>query len=180
VVPTLSLTAAAYRLERGNVAVPDPTNPTVSRLVDAQETKGLELGVQGRPTERWSVFAAYAYQDGEITQSISPTAQAGAHLAQLPDHSLSLWNRYDLTPSWAGGLGLVYRDEIFTSTDNTVVVPSFVRVDAALFFRLNDHLRGQVNVENVLGEEYYAVAHSNTNITPGAPRGVRVSLTTSF
>jgi catecholate siderophore receptor len=180
VVPALSLTAAAYRLERGNVAVPDPTNPTVSRLVDAQETKGLELGVQGRPTASWSVFAAYAWQDGEITQSISPTALEGARLAQLPEHSLSLWNRYDVTPTWAGGLGLVYRDEIFASTDNSVTVPSFVRVDAAVFFRLNDHLRGQVNVENVLGEEYYAVAHSNTNITPGAPRGVRVSVTTSF
>ena len=38
---------AAYRLDRENVAVPDPTNPAVTTLVDAQRTKGVELGVSG-------------------------------------------------------------------------------------------------------------------------------------
>ena len=36
-------TAAVYRLDRGNVAVPDPADPTRSILVDAQRTKGVEL-----------------------------------------------------------------------------------------------------------------------------------------
>ena len=37
----LSFTAALYRLDRGNVIVPDPNNPTLSILVDAQRTKGV-------------------------------------------------------------------------------------------------------------------------------------------
>jgi catecholate siderophore receptor len=53
-------------------------------------------------------------------------------------------------------------------------------VDAALFYNLTATLRAQVNVENLFDEDYYLNAHSNTNITPGSPRGVRFALTTRF
>lgn len=176
----LSVTAAVYRLDRGNVVVPDPNDPTVSLLVDAQRSKGLELGLAGNLTRAWSIAAAYAYQVGEITQSLSATAQAGATLAQLPRNSLSLWTKYEITPRWGAGLGIVSRADIFTSTDNLVVLPSYTRADAAVFFTLNAHLRAQVNFENLFDATYFASAHSNNNITPGSPRAVRAVLTTRF
>ncbi len=175
----LSLTAAAYRLDRGNVAVADPVDPAVSHLVDGQRTRGVELGVSGSLTNAWTIAGGYAYQDGEITRSLSPTAREGARLAQVPVHSFSLWNKYDLSRTWGVGLGLVHRGESFTSTDNTVVLPRFTRVDAAVFGTFG-RIRGQVNVENLLDEDYYAYAHNNTNITPGSPRALRVGLTTRF
>ena len=179
-LPSFSFTAALYRLNRGNVIVPDPNDPTTSILVDAQRTKGLELGVNGYVTRAWSVAGGYAYQDGEITRSISATAQAGASLAQLPKHSISLWNKYDFTPRLAAALGLIYRDDVFTSTDNLVVLPSWTRVDAAVYYNLTSMFRAQVNIENLFDENYYLNAHSNTNITPGSPRAVRFALTTRF
>lgn len=180
IAPALAFTAALYRLDRGNVAVSDPLNPAVSHLIDAQRTKGLELGLGGRVTRMWSVIGGYAYQDGEITQSISATAQTGAALAQLPKHSFSLWNKYDLSSQWGIGLGLIHRSDVFTSTDNTVILPGFVRVDAGVFYALNSKLQAQLNVENLFDKNYYASAHSNTNITPGSPRAARVALTTRF
>jgi len=51
---------------------------------------------------------------------------------------------------------------------------------AALFFTLNSHLRAQLNVENVLDARYYGTAHSNNNISPGAPRAARLVVTTGF
>ena len=66
----------------------------------------------------------YAYQDGEITRSISATAQAGATLAQLPKHSFSLWNKYEIHAAVAAALGIIYRSDVFTSTDNLVVLPA--------------------------------------------------------
>ena len=82
--------------------------------------------------------------------------------------------------SFSAGLGIVHQTEMFAAADNLVTLPGFTRVDAALFYRLSDRLRMQVNVENVLDEQYYANAHSNNNITPGSPVAVRASLTTNF
>jgi catecholate siderophore receptor len=176
----LAFTTAVYQLDRGNVAVPDPVDPTRSILIDAQRTRGLEVGLSGNLTRNWSVIGGYAYQDGEITQSISPAAAAGAVLAQLPKHSFSLWNRYDISPRWGVGVGVIQRTEMYTSTDNLVGLPGYVRVDGGLFMNLTPRLCAQVNVENVLDEEYYLSAHNNTNITPGQPRAVRFTLITRF
>jgi catecholate siderophore receptor len=178
--PSLAVTTAVYQLDRGNVAVTDPADPTRTMLVDGQRTRGFEADATGYITPRWNVTAAYTWQDGEITRSLTPTAQAGARLAQLPEHSIALWNMVDLTVRWSAGLGLNHRTEVFTSTDNSVVLPAFTRVDAALFFSPSDRIGMQINVENLLDTDYYAFAHSNTNITPGAPRSVRVNWTTRF
>ena len=67
-----------------------------------------------------------------------------------------------------------------TATDNTVVLPEWTRIDAALYYNITSLLRAQVNIENLFDEDYYVNAHSNTNITPGSPRAVRVALTTRF
>jgi catecholate siderophore receptor len=176
----LALTAAFYRLDRKNVAMTDPTDSTKSILVDGQRAEGFELGFTGRLTSNWSMVGGYAYQTGEIRTTQSATVLAGARLAQLPRHTFSLWNRYDFTRAWGAGLGTIYRDDIFASTDNAVRIPSFVRFDAALFYRFSRNLRAQLNVENVLDRDYYATAHSNTNITPGSPRAFRFAVTTRF
>ena len=178
--PDLSLSAAVYRLDRTNVAIPDPLDPSLSILVDGQKTEGVELGISGQVTEAWSMFGGYAYQDGELTATASATAVDGATLAQLPEHKISLWNRYQLTPAWGVGLGLMYQSDMYTSTDNTVTLPSFTRVDAALFYSLNDRIRAQLNVENLLDEDYLANAHNNNNISPGSPLAVRMGVTVAF
>ena len=96
----------------------------------------------------------------------------------MPRNSASLWNRYDFNAQWGIGLGASYRDDIYAAADNAVVVPGYTRVDAALFYTVNSNVKLQLNVENLLDEEYYASAHNNNNITPGAPRGYY--LTASF
>jgi catecholate siderophore receptor len=189
----LSLTAALFRLERSNVAVTDPLAGTPGGppsgtliLVDGQRNQGIELGATGSITENWSVIGAFAYQDGEITANQSATVLEGARLAALPETTFSLWNRYDVNPMWGFGVGFVYKDEIFAATESlatpesNVVLPGYTRVDAAVFFALNQHLRAQLNVQNVFDENYYEFAHSNTNVTPASPRAYLVNLTTSF
>ncbi|HKX98777.1 MAG TPA: TonB-dependent siderophore receptor [Steroidobacteraceae bacterium] len=173
--PSLALTAALFQLDRRNVAIPDPNDPTVSILVDGQRTEGLEVGVSGRISESWSIQGGYAYQDGELTDRAG-----GTTLAQLPKHVASLWNRYDFTPAWGVGLGVVYQTEMFAASDNLVELPEFMRVDAGVFYTPNERLRMQVNVENLLDERYYPNAHNNNNITPGSPPAVRATVTASF
>jgi catecholate siderophore receptor len=182
----LALTAALFRLERSNVAIPDPLDSTRSVLIDGQRNQGLEIGLAGNLTNRWSVIGTYTYQDGEIETDQSETVLKGATLANLPKNMFSLWNRYDISPDWSVGLGLIRKASLFASVENldaperNVVLPSFTRVDVAVYFRMSDRWRAQLNVENLLDENYFQFANSNTNITPASPRAARVVFTTRF
>jgi catecholate siderophore receptor len=178
--PDVAVTTAVYRLDRTNVVVPDPNDVNRSLLVNAQRTTGLELGIAGNPVSAWNVAGGYAYQDGAITRTISPSARDGAALAHVPPHSFSLWNRYDFTSRVGAGLGIIHTSDMFAATDNTVTLPAFTRVDGALFVKLTSNLRAQANIENLGDARYYAFANGNNNITPGAPRTIRFSVTTRF
>ena len=161
--------------------VPNPNDPdpAASLLVDGQRTKGVELGVSGQISEAWSIQGGYAYQDGYLTQAVGEPL-AGLKLAQLPEHVVTLWNRYDFTQAWGVGLGVIHQTEMFAASDNLVELPDFTRVDAGLYYTPNDHLRMQLFVENLFDERYYPNAHNNNNITPGSPLAVRVGVTANF
>jgi len=178
--PNLAFTTAAFQLDRSNVIIQDPNNPAVSFLGGGQRTKGLELGLAGRITSAWSVMGAYTYQDGKITNQQSTSAKKGATLAELPTNTFSLWNRYNFTPAWGAGLGVINRSAMYTSTDNTVSMPGFTRVDVAVYARIDKNLRAQLNIENLFNTNYFASAHNNNNITPGSPIAARVSLIANF
>jgi catecholate siderophore receptor len=179
VLPDLALTAAVYRLERTNTRAPNPIPGGPTLLTGEQRSEGVELGVSGAITEDWELIAGYAYQDAEITRTTS-AAPEGRDVALTPQQQFSLWNTYRVTPAWRVGLGVIHQDDMFASISNGVTLPSFTRVDAAVFFTLNDHFEVQLNVENLLDEEYFSTAHNDNNITPGSPTAVRVGLTTRF
>lgn len=174
--PDLQASIAAYRLDRGNVAIVDPADSTRMLLVDGQQAEGVELSLAGRVTDAWQLMGGYAYQTGELTASQSATALQGNRLAQLPRHSASLWNRYDFNPAFGVGLGIIHRGAIFANVDNQVTVPGFTRFDAAVYWTLNPSVQLQLNVENLGNARYFTSAHSNTNITPGAPRSAWLSV----
>jgi catecholate siderophore receptor len=180
ILPDFSVSLAGYQLDRRRVEAVDPVDASRSVLVDGQQVRGGEVGLSGKPTRRWSLMAGYAYQEGKIKSTQSATIQAGAWLPHLPRHTFSLWNRYDFSDSWGVALGIIYRDAIFASTDNAVTLPGFTHVDAAVFYRFGKRLRTQINVENVLDRDYYSMAYSNNNITPGSPLAWQWSVTVGF
>ncbi|HET7061157.1 MAG TPA: TonB-dependent siderophore receptor [Nitrosospira sp.] len=177
--PDLALTTALYQLDRSNVIAPVPNDPTRTMLVDGQRVRGAEISLMGRITPQWSVMGGYAYTDAEITRAITGV-RAGATVAQVPKHTVSMWNRYDFTPFLGLGLGVVHRSSMYAALDNTVLLPGFTRLDAAMFVRLNKVLRVQANIENIANIQYIASANNNNNIMPGAPRIFRLTLVANF
>ncbi|MCC7698168.1 TonB-dependent siderophore receptor [Janthinobacterium sp. EB271-G4-7A] len=175
VTPLLSASAAVYRLERSNVAVTDPADTTRAMLVDGQRSEGLELDVNGKVQAGWSIAGGYAWQRAVLTATQATTAVEGATVAHVPRHSLSLWNRYDFSPAWGAGLGVIARSAVYASVSNTVVLPGFTRVDGAVYFKPQGNFQLQLNMENLFNKKYYASAHSNDNIAPGSPRALRMT-----
>ena len=177
--PGFSVTTALYRLDRTNTRSTDPNDPSRIIQTGSQRTNGFEFGVNGQIVPRWNVAGGYAYQDAYV-RTATAAAAAGAQVAQVPHHTLSLWNNYQVHPRVGAALGVLYRTDMFAGIDNTVILPGYTRVDAAAFVTLTRQLRLQLNVENLLDKTYYINADSNTNISPGFPRALRVALTTAF
>lgn len=175
----LFVTAAVFQLDRTNTKGPDPLDPSLTALVGESRTKGLEFNLVGEITPRWQANIGYTYLDGEITNT-STDGPAGRRLQQLPEYQISAWTRYDFSDSFGLGLGVIYQDEQFASFSNAVILPDYLRVDAAAYYTVNERLSLQLNVENLLDANYFPSAHGDNNIQPGRPLsarlGVRVKL----
>lgn len=186
ITPALSLTAAIYKLQRENMSITDPNNSTSTILVDGQETKGIEFGISGKVTDKWSMFGGVAFQDSEITEQQGSGTSAilkGAETAQTPRRTFSLWNRYDINETWGVALGIVSRSEMYALTptaSQSTILPGYTRYDAAVYAKLSDQLQLQINLENLTNKEYAASAHNNNNIVPGSPFTGRATLTYNF
>jgi catecholate siderophore receptor len=179
VTRTLALTTAVFRLDRTNTRATDPNDPTRIVQTGSQRTKGFEAGWNGNITHTWRVAGGYSWQDAFIT-STTMAAIRGAKVGQTPHHTMSFWNHYQLMPRLGAGLGILHRADMFAAIDNTVVLPAYTRADAAVYYSLTERVRLQANVENLSGVRYYLNADSNTNISPGSPRAVRLGLVARF
>ena len=175
----LSVTSALYRLNRTNTRSIDPNNPTAIIQSGSQRTNGFEIGVNGNITRDWSVAGGYSYQDAFIT-SATAAAALGKQVGQVPHNTFSLWNKYQLLPRLGLGLGIISRSDMFAGVDNTVVVPGYTRADAGVFYSFNEKWRLQGNIENLFNRRYFINADSNTNISPGSSRALRVGLIARF
>ena len=171
----LLATVALYQLDRSNTRATDPLNPALTVLTGAQRSRGVELGVERSITDRWQISAGYAWQDAEIRDTTN-AAPAGRKVPLVPKHSFALWSRYEVTRSIGLGVGLTARSKSFASISNQVVLPGYARLDAAAFYKVVRGVEAQVNVENLLGADYFPAAHNDNNIAPGGPRSAKVTL----
>jgi catecholate siderophore receptor len=176
---SLSLTTAVYSLARTNTRATDPNDPTKIVQTGSQRTNGLEVGLNGRLTRDWQITGGYAYQDAHVTRATT-AAIKGARVGQVPRHTFSLWNNYHFARKLGAGLGLIHRSDMFAAIDNKVVLPGYLRADAAVFYTITEKVGLQANLENLFDKKYFIYADSNDNISPGSPRSVRFSLTWKF
>lgn len=175
--PGLSTTLALFQLDRTNATTPDPANPLTTINIGQTRTKGLEFGVSGRLARHWQVSGGYTYQDAKLR------GNDVVRLSQVPKHQVALWNRFDVTPQLGAGVGVIRQSSQFAAirtTPATTRLPGYTRLDAALFYTVSDRFQVQFNVENLLNETYFAEAHNNNNITPGAPINARLSARFKF
>lgn len=168
----LSFTAALFRLERGQFTTVDPDDASIVTTVAGSTTEGFELQLIGELLDGWTINAGYSWLDGEVEGGGSD----GNVTRQTPEHMLSVWNRYQVNDRLALALGATYQDSFFVLEDNSVEVPDYLRIDAAVFYDLSDTTRIQLNVENLTDEDYFPDAHSNSNISTGEPTNARLTL----
>jgi catecholate siderophore receptor len=185
-LPHLIYTAAVYQLDRTGTPLNDPLNAGFSVLTNTR-IRGFENELTGYITDAWQSKLGYAYTDARITDN--PRAGTGPGTSNIlpgnrvqlvPFNQFSWWNKYQIDPLWSAALGVIYFSDSFTSSDDLVKMPGFVRFDAAVYRKIDETWRVQLNIENIFNKGYWASADGDNNISPGQPRTFKVSATARF
>lgn len=167
----LSLTAAIFEVEQSSPQAADD-DPETLDVIDSEIT-GFELQLQGQVADNWFILAGYSNLNGEQVNRSGPT---GRRPRELPENMFSVWNNVQVTDRFGLGLGLTYQDSSFINNGNTAILPSYTRIDAAVYYEVSDTLRVQVNVENVTNELFFPNSHSTHQATVGAPLNARLAV----
>ena len=184
----LTLTASLFRNDRENYKVADagnPNNPSAEQQLDGHaRVDGLLLGASGKITDNWMVYANYSHLNSEVLQGVSDLQSelgadyaVGDHLTNTPENSLSLWTTYDLGQKWQFGYGANYQGKIWLTQHSVtnqngplVTYGDFVTHRAMAAYRVTRDLRLQLNINNLLDEEFYTRIRNNGWATPGEGR----------
>jgi catecholate siderophore receptor len=178
--PKLLFSTAVYNLNRTNQPIADGNNPGFFIPSGSTLTRGFEASLAGYVTADWQSSLAYAYTDARITSATSATVVPGNRVQLVPYNQFAWWNKYQINPMWGAALGIIYFSDSFASSDDTVRLPGFVRFDTALYLKINEMWRAQLNVENIFNKGYWASADGNNNISPGQSRTFRLSARATF
>ncbi|MGB5901779.1 MAG: TonB-dependent siderophore receptor [Xanthobacteraceae bacterium] len=152
----LTLSGAVFRIEKTNLRIPvDPVLNTALVLDGVARVDGVELGVAGKLTDRWGLFAGYSYLKSEIVNTTN-LAELGRELPNTPPHNFTLWSTYDITPQWTVGGGVTYAARTFVNTTNTSYVPDYWKLDLMASYKVTKDSLLQLNIYNVTDELYYS------------------------
>ncbi len=175
-------TLAAYQITKTNISTADPIEEAFSIAIGEQRSRGIELDVAGEILPGLNVIAAYSNTSAEITESTDFTV--GNKIPNVPRNQASLWTTYELQngdlQGLGFGLGFYYVDSRLGDLDNSFQLPSYVRTDAAIFYR-RDNWRTGINVQNLFDVGYFATSEIGRNtVIPGAPITVIGSFSIEF
>jgi catecholate siderophore receptor len=179
----LLLTAALFQTEKENAresqnvtaatataACPYPANTTGSVACisagAAYLIRGIDLGVGGKITDKWSVMGGLVLMQSEVTKSRIPpantliyTTNVGLPLANVAHQSFSLLSKYQLTDVWELGGQAVYRSKIYGGTylaaNQGTSLPSYWRFDTFVEAKIDKNWTAKLFVSNIFNKLYY-------------------------
>ncbi|NCJ05935.1 TonB-dependent siderophore receptor [Synechococcales cyanobacterium C] len=180
----LSATLAFYDLTRTNVLT-DDTRPGIpsglSIQTGEQRSRGIELSIQGKILPGWNIIASYAYTDAQITKDNRLTV--GNRLNNVPENAFSLWTTYEFQrgslQGFGVGAGFFFVGERQGDLANTFELPSYLRTDAAIFYRRN-RFRAAVNLRNLFDVDYFDSSVSRNLVFLGDPFTVQGTISWEF
>ncbi|WGD49171.1 TonB-dependent receptor [Bradyrhizobium sp. CB1650] len=132
----------------------------------AYRIRGIDLGVGGKITDKWSVFGGLVLMQSEVTKSLAPPANTnlynsnvGLPLANIAHQSFSLLSKYQLNDTWELGGQAVYRSKIYGGTllaaNQGTSIPSYWRFDVFAEAKINKNWQVKLFVNNIFDKRYY-------------------------
>ncbi|AZE94270.1 Ferrichrome-iron receptor [Pseudomonas orientalis] len=175
----LSVDAAIYQIEKKNVQGVDPLDADFKVATGEVRSRGFDLNVAGNLTPEWRMIGGYAYVDAAVTKDT--TVRTGTRQANIPRNSFSLLNVYEFQDGALKGLGLgvggkYVADRAGQTANSTFTMDAYTVVDLLGYYKVNEHVRLNLDVKNLFNREYEEGSFQNFYAYPGEPRTVQVGI----
>lgn len=152
-------TVAAFQVTKTNVLTVDPDDLFSSVQTGEIRTRGVELEAKATLMEGLDLAASYTFLDAEVTESNEE--DLGKRPVNVPEHTASAWLNYTFQDGLLEGLGigsgLRYVGPTYNDLANDSENSSYLLVDAALNYDLDENLSFQVNANNLFDREYVTI-----------------------
>ncbi|MBW4693417.1 MAG: TonB-dependent siderophore receptor [Lyngbya sp. HA4199-MV5] len=175
----LSATLAAYDITKTNIPTTDPNDEQFSIAVGEVKSRGIDLDIAGEISPGWKVIASAYLNDAFVSEDNN--LPEGRRLTNAPTHGASLWTTYEFQRGGLKGFGfgggLFFVGDRTANIDDPLILPSYVRFDAALFYKWNNG-RVALNFKNLGNVKYYE--SNDFLVFPQAPFTVQGTVSVSF
>ncbi|MGD1950160.1 MAG: TonB-dependent siderophore receptor [Leptolyngbyaceae cyanobacterium] len=167
----VSVNLAAYDITKTNIARTDLENPDFSIPIGEVRSRGIELDIAGEIVDGWNIIGSLFFNDAFISEGDDFNPEDDT-LINAPDSGASLWTTYEIQTGDLQGLGfgagLFYVGDREAEIPNDVVLPSYVRGDASIFYN-RDNWQAQLSFQNLFNTDYFESTQNTGLIFPGAP-----------
>ena len=167
----LTATLAVFQITKSGVPMRDfaSADPFAQKLAGLQRSRGVDVDIIGKATDRLTVTANYEYLDAKVISDnfkdpLNPFGSGllGNHLQNAPRHSGKVFLTYDLGENglgWRLGGGVTATTHAWGDIWNTFLIPGWARLDgfASYTTLVEGHrLTAQINLQNMTNSRYFS------------------------
>jgi iron complex outermembrane receptor protein len=177
----LDATFALYKIVQKNTLYSVVGTDELEQIGE-EESKGVEIDVNGRIYSNWSITASYAFNESGITKDAdgNPT---GVQKPNTPKHQGNLWTRYNIRngifKDFGIGAGTNFVTERVLQINSNQTIPGYSLVNAALYYQINK-FSIQMNINNVTNKTHWVGGYDYIRLFPGTPRNYLLTVGYSF
>jgi catecholate siderophore receptor len=157
----LLATGALFRTDVSNARELIPSgfpNAGTVQAGAAYHVQGIDLGAEGKITDKWSIYTGLVLMNTRVDHSAVPT-NIGLPLAFVAKQSFNVLTKYQIRDNLEIGGQATYRSQIYGGTllaaNQGTVLPSYWRFDTFIEGKVEKNWKWKLFVNNIFDRLYY-------------------------
>ncbi len=168
-------TAALFRIDKDDIITRDPSNPALSVQGGSQHSQGIELSAALTPWKNWRFEGNYSLLRARYDELLEAGGadRSGNRPTDVPEQVANLWAHHLIGPVQAS-LGGRYVGKRYADNANTVTLPSYAVVDAALAWKYDPQTTLRLLGRNLTDKVYATTSYGSQQFVLGQGRSIEL------
>lgn len=171
--------AALFDMEKRNVLNPNATDPFVKSQIGRQRSRGAEAEVTLNLKDDFYATATYTYVDATVRRDVN-TALIGTTLSNVPKNAWAIFAVKQIDRLSVGGGVSHVGNRAGDPFASGYRLPAYTIARANVSYAVSSHVTVRFDIDNIFDKYYISSSYANVWTTPGAPRNVRLTISSQL